>query len=40
MTGARYVTVLDNHLAPFMRIHGCPWFLQDDAPCHNSKVVM
>lgn len=40
MTGARYVSVLENHLAPFMRIHGCTWFLQDGAPCHKSKVVM
>jgi hypothetical protein len=40
MTGAQYVTVLDNHQAPFMRIHGCQWFLQDDAPCHKRKALM
>jgi hypothetical protein len=39
-SGAQYVTVLENHLAPFMCIHGCTWFLPDGAPCHKSKVVM
>jgi hypothetical protein len=38
MTGARYFPVLENHLALFMRIHGCTWFPQDGAPSHKSKV--
>jgi hypothetical protein len=29
-----------NHLAPFMRIYGCKWFLQDGAPCNKSKQAM
>jgi hypothetical protein len=40
MNGRRYITVLEQHLLPFMRIHCCSWFLQDGAPCHKAKVVM
>jgi transposase len=40
MNGPRYKTVLEDHLLPFMRIHGAQFFLQDGAPCHTSKVVM
>jgi transposase len=40
MNGQRYKNVLENHLLPFMRIHGSSWFLQDGAPCHKSKLVM
>jgi transposase len=40
MNGERYKSVLENHLMPFMRIHGATFFLQDGAPCHKSKLVM
>jgi hypothetical protein len=40
MNGERYKTVLENHLLPFMRIHGAKFFLQEGAPCHTSKLVM
>jgi hypothetical protein len=40
MTRAQYGTILDNHLAPFMHIYSCTWFLQDFAPCHKNKVVI
>jgi hypothetical protein len=40
MNGERYKKVLADHLLPFMRIHGLTVFLQDDAPCHKSNVVM
>ena len=35
-----YVECLDNHLLPFMRIHGCKRFLQDGASCHKSKKTL
>jgi hypothetical protein len=34
-----YQTVLENHLLPFMEIHGTTHFLQDRAPCHTSKKI-
>ena len=40
MNGDRYLEVLQNHLIPFMEIHGSTHFLQDGAPCHKSKKVM
>jgi hypothetical protein len=40
MNRQRYLTVLENHLLPFMRIHSRKWFLQDGTPCHKSEVVM
>ncbi len=40
MNSERYLTVLENHLLPFMRILRSKWFLQDGAPYHKSKVVM
>jgi hypothetical protein len=39
MNGKCYISVLENHLLPFMRIHRCKWFLQDGAPCHKAKIV-
>jgi hypothetical protein len=40
MNSEQYKTVLENHLLPFMRIHGAKFFLQEGAPCHTSKLVM
>jgi hypothetical protein len=40
MNSERYLTVLENHLLPFMRILCSKLFLQDGAPYHKSKVVM
>ncbi len=40
MNSKRYKTVLENHLLPFMRIHGTKFFLQEGAPCHTSKLIM
>lgn len=39
MNGERYQTVLEDHLIPFMEIHGATHFLQDGAPCHASKRI-
>jgi hypothetical protein len=39
MNAERYQQVLENHLLPFMRIHGSTHFLQDEAPCHASKKI-
>jgi transposase len=39
MNSERYQDVLENHLIPFMRIHGATNFLQDGAPCHASKQI-
>jgi hypothetical protein len=39
MNGERYQEVLEEHLLPFMGIHGCTHFLQDGAPCHASKRI-
>jgi hypothetical protein len=39
MNGQMYQTVLENHLLPFMEIHGSTHFLQDEAPCHTSKKI-
>jgi transposase len=39
MNSERYQDVLENHLIPFMRIHGATNFLQDGAPCHASKRI-
>ena len=35
-----YLEVLNDHLVPFMDIHGTTAFLQDGAPCHKAKKVM
>ncbi len=40
MNGEQYKTVLENHLLPFMRIHGAKLFLQEGTPCHTSKLVL
>lgn len=40
MNGEVYKQVLQDHLFPFMQIHGSKFFLQDGAPCHTSKKVM
>ena len=39
MTGLRYVQLLDSKVPAMMRRSRCTHFLQDSAPCHNSKVV-
>lgn len=39
MNGIKYIDVLEAHLLPFYRIHGCAFFQQDSAPCHTSKLV-
>ena len=39
MTGQRYVELLDSRVPAMMWGTGCTHFLQDSAPCHNSKVV-
>ncbi len=39
MNGERYQKVLEDHLLPFMEIHGSTHFLQDGAPCHASKRI-
>jgi hypothetical protein len=33
----QYQTVLEDQLLQFMDIHGCTYFLKDDALCHTSK---
>jgi hypothetical protein len=40
MNSAVYMSVLKDHLFPFMDINGSKFFLQDGAPCHTSKRVM
>ncbi len=40
MNGCCYITVLEQHLLPFMRIHRCTGFLQDRAPCHKVEVAI
>jgi transposase len=40
MNGEKYKVVLEDHLIPFMKATKTPYFLQDGAPCHKSKVVM
>jgi len=40
MNGEKYKIVLEDHLIPFMKATKTPYFLQDGAPCHKSKVVM
>jgi hypothetical protein len=40
MNGERYKEVPVDHLLLFMRIHGTTVFLQHEAPCHKSKLVM
>ena len=39
MNATCYIDVLDSHLLPLMKIHGCITFQQDSAPCHKSKAV-
>lgn len=39
MNGTVYKQVLEDHLLPFMALHKSEYFLQDGAPCHNSKLV-
>ena len=40
MTGARFKECLEEHLIPFMTHHQYTHFLQDEAPCHTSNIVM
>jgi hypothetical protein len=35
-----YLEVLNDHLLPFMHIHGMTKFFQDGAPCHKAKKVI
>ena len=39
MNSARYLEVLESHLLPFMAIRNTTVFMQDGAPCHQSKKV-
>ena len=39
MNATRYIDVLDSHLLPDMKIHGCMTFQQDSAPSHKAKAV-
>jgi transposase len=39
MNSETYEKVLEDHLIPFMQIHGTTRFLQDGAPCHASKRI-
>jgi transposase len=39
MNSECYEQVLEDHLLPFMGIHGATHFLHDGAPCHASKRV-
>jgi hypothetical protein len=37
MNGDRYVTVLDDHLFNFYKLHGCATFMHDATPCHKAE---
>jgi hypothetical protein len=39
MNGECNQEVLEEHLLPFMGVHGCIHFLQDGVPCHVSKCI-
>ena len=39
INATRYIDILDSHLLPFMKIHGCMTFQKDSAPCHKAKAV-
>jgi len=39
MTGVRYIQTLESqHLTTHMEVCGCTIFMQDNAPCHTSRV--
>ena len=39
MNATHYIGILDSHLLPFIKIHGCMTFQQDSAPCHKAKAI-
>lgn len=39
MNAARYKSILEEHLLPFMAIRNTRTFMQDGAPCHTAKMV-
>jgi hypothetical protein len=39
MNSETYKKVLEDHLIPFMQIHGMTHFFQDGAPCLMSKCI-
>ena len=39
MNGQKYVDLLKDKLELYVAIHKCKIFMQDNAPCHRSKIV-
>ena len=38
--GSIHINILKEHLCTFWRIHQCDHFIHDDAPAHDSKIVI
>lgn len=39
MKATNYITVLEEHLLNFWKIHQCDYFMHDGAPAHSAKIV-